>query len=384
MPYFDHSATTPPYDEVVKAVGEVMDGFFGNPSSIHRLGVDAERLLTKGREQVARLLRAAPEEIVFTSGGTESNNMAVLGAVGAASAYGSRGKHFVTTAIEHPSVYECFQYLARSGYEVTIIEPDGTGKVDADAVLAAVRDDTILVSVMHVNNEIGTIQPIERIGQALREKRRVLFHVDAVQSVGKIPVWPSEWGIDLLSASAHKIRGPKGAGLLYRRKGVQLQPLLLGGGQEGGLRSGTENVPGIVGFAKALRMTMDGREEAAAKMSALRRQLLARIRSIPGLVYNGSAQEADMAPHIVHFSAPGIKSEVFVHALEERDIYVSTKSACSSGEDRPSRILLAMGADRERAVSGLRISLSPDHTPEQIDSLAEAVADTLQQLRRFR
>lgn len=381
MLYFDHCATTPPYAEVVEAVGEVMGSHFGNPSSIHRIGSDAEKLLRKARENIAKLLRSSPEEIVFTSGGTESNNLAILGT---ALKYAARGKHIVTTAIEHASVYECFRYLENIGYEVTFVRPDGTGKVQADVVLEAVRDDTILVSVMHVNNEVGTIQPVRQIGRALRERRRVLFHVDAVQSIGVIPLYPAEWGIDLLSASAHKIRGPKGAGLLYRRRGVELQPMLIGGGQENGLRSGTENVPAVVGFAKAFRMTSDRREEAARRMAELRDRLLTHARAIPGLIYNGSDIQTEMAPHIVHFSAPGIKSEVFVHALEEHDIYISTKSACSSGEDRPSRVLLALGADHSRAVSGLRISFSAEHTPEHIDKLAKAMESAMQQLRRFR
>ncbi|MDF2661820.1 MAG: cysteine desulfurase [Paenibacillus sp.] len=382
MLYFDHCATTPPYEEVVEAVGEVMARHYGNPSSIHRVGIDAERMLTKAREVAARQLRAATEEIVFTSGGTESNNTAVLGA---ALQYAGRGKHLITTALEHASVYECFEYLRqRLGYEVTVIQPDGDGRIRSQDVLDAVRDDTILVSVMHVNNEIGTIQPVREIGQALRQHRKVLFHVDAVQSVGKIPVWPGEWGIDLLSVSAHKIRGPKGAGLLYRRKGIALQPLLHGGGQEAGQRSGTENVPGIVGFAKALRMTMERQEGAFARLSGLRSRLLNALRTVPGLVYNGSESAADMAPHIVHVSVPGLKSEVFVHALEEHGMMISTRSACSSGEDRPSRVLQAIGADLDRAVSGLRISLSPDHTEEDIDRLADVVARTMEQLRRYR
>lgn len=381
MLYFDHAATTPPFEEVIEAVGEVMGRHFGNPSSIHRLGMDAERLLARAREAVAALIRAAAEEIVFTSGGTESNNLAVLGA---ARQFAGRGKHAVTTSVEHASVYECFRYLERNGYEVTYVEPDAQGKINARDVLAAVRADTVLVSVMHVNNEIGAIQPIAEIGRELRERPRVLFHVDAVQSVGKLEVMPASWGVDLLSASAHKIRGPRGAGFLYKRKGLQLQPLLLGGGQEGDLRSGTENVPAIVGMAKALRMTMERREEAAARIAGLRKQLLARLRAIPGLVYNGSEDEADMAPHIVGVSVPGIRSEVVVHDLEEHGICISTKSACSSGENKPSRVLLAMGCDEERAASGLRISLSADHTSVQIDRLAETLVRTVDKLRRFR
>lgn len=381
MPYFDHSATTPPYDEVVDAVREVMSRYYGNPSSIHRIGIDAERMVAKARETIASRLNVSPEEIVFTSGGTESNNLAI---VGAARQYAGRGRHLVTTEIEHASVYEVFRELEREGYEVTYVKPDATGKVPAESVLGAVREDTILVSVMHVNNEIGTIQPIREIGLGLKANRRVLFHVDAVQSVGKLPIDPAGWGIDLMSASAHKIRGPKGVGLLFKRKGVTLKPMLLGGGQEDGLRSGTENVPGIVGMAKALRMTTERREASFARLAGLRSRLLTHIKAIPELVYNGSEREADMAPHIVNVSAPGFKSEVVVHALEEHGCYISTKSACSSGEDLPSRVLLAIGADESRALSGLRISLSPDHSPEDVDLLAKALARTVEQLRRTR
>jgi len=381
MLYFDYAATTPPYKEVIETVEEVMGRHFGNPSSIHRIGMEAERLVTRAREAVARQLQASPEEIVFTSGGTESNNLAILGA---ARQYAGRGKHLITTMLEHASVYECFEHLERSGYDVTYIKPDSAGKINVADVIAAIRDDTILVSVMHVNNEIGTIQPIADIGKALRDRSRIIFHVDAVQSAGKIPAIPADLGVDLLSASAHKIRGPRGAGFLYRRKGIHLQPLVVGGGQEGGLRSGTENVPAIVGMAKALRMTMEGRDEAYARMAGLRERLLDHLRAVPGLIYNGSATETDMAPHIVNVSVPGIKSEVAVHALEEHEIYISTKSACSSGEDKPSRVLMSMDDDKARALSGLRISLSPDHTPEQIDRLAEAFKRILNQLRRFR
>ncbi|GAA3403848.1 cysteine desulfurase family protein [Paenibacillus hodogayensis] len=381
MYYFDHAATTPPYEEVVQTVAEVMGSHFGNPSSIHGLGLQAERLVGKAREAVARLLHVLPEEIVFTSGGTESNNMAI---VGAALHYAGRGKHLVTSELEHPSVYECFRYLERIGYEVTYVKPNGSGQLSAREVLAAVRQDTILVSVMHVNNEIGAIQPVAEIGEGLREFPRTLFHVDAVQSVGKLPVKPGEWGVDLLSVSGHKFRGPRGSGLLYKRKGIALQPLLIGGGQEAGARSGTENVPAMVGMAKALRLTMERRESDAQRMAGLRERLLTHIKAIPGLVYNGSDREADMAPHIIGFSAPGIKPEVVVHALEEHHIYISTKSACSSGIDRPSRILLALGADGERAASGLRISLSPEHDTSSVDVVGRTLGQIMEKLGRFR
>ncbi|RKN86938.1 cysteine desulfurase family protein [Paenibacillus ginsengarvi] len=381
MLYFDHAATTPPYDSVIEAVGEVMGRHFGNPSSIHRIGIDAERLVTKARDVMAKVLRAEAEEIVFTSGGTESNNMAV---VGSALQHSGRGKHIITSAIEHASVYECFQHLERLGFEVTYIRPDRSGIVRASEVEAALREDTILVSVMHVNNEIGTLQPIAGIAEAIKRHSRALFHVDAVQSVGKLPVYPLQLGVDLLSASAHKFRGPKGTGFLYKRKGVRLQPLLIGGGQEEGLRSGTENVPGIVGMAKALRMAAENREAAFGIVTALRKRLLQRLAEIPELQVVGSANDSEMAPHIVGLTAHGFKTEVIVHAMEDRGICLSTKSACSSGEDRPSRVLLATGLDKQAASGGLRISLSAEHTLEQIDKLADALQDTIQSLRRFR
>lgn len=380
MLYFDHCATTPPYEEVVEAVAEAMRRFYGNPSSIHRVGIEAERLLAKARETAASLLGTAPERVVFTSGGTESNNMAVLGA---ARTFEGRGKHLVTTGIEHPSVYEAFRYLERDGWEVTYVQPQTDGIVPAEAVLNAIRDDTVLVSVMHVNNEIGAIQPIEPIARALQARKRVLFHVDAVQSFGKLSVQPERWGVDMLSVSGHKIRGPKGAGLLYVRKGLNLEPIVHGGGQEWGLRSGTENVAAIAGFVKAMRLTLADRERAAAHLTRLRHGLLERLHAVPGLVYNGSEDERLMAPHIVHFSAPGLKSEVIVHALEERGVCVSTRSACSSASDRPSRVLLAMGAEKERAASGIRISMSAAHSETEIVTLADAVKDTIDHLRRL-
>lgn len=381
MLYFDHAATTPPYDAVIEAVGEVMGRHFGNPSSIHRIGIDAERLVTKARDVMAKVLRAEAEEIVFTSGGTESNNMAI---VGSALQHSGRGKHIITSAIEHASVYECFQHLERLGFEVTFIHPDRSGIVRVSELEAALREDTILVSIMHVNNEIGTIQPIKEIAEAIKRHSRALFHVDAVQSVGKLPVFPQQLGVDLLSASAHKFRGPKGSGFLYKRKGVRLQPLLIGGGQEEGLRSGTENVPGIVGMAKALRMTVENREAAFGSVTALRKRLLQRLAEIPELQVVGSADDSEMAPHIVGLTARGFKTEIIVHAMEDRGICLSTKSACSSGEDRPSRVLLATGLDKQAASGGLRISLSAEHTLEQIDKLADALQDTIQSLRRFR
>ncbi|MEI7026717.1 cysteine desulfurase family protein [Paenibacillus sp. y28] len=374
MLYFDHCATTPVDEEVLRAVTEVMRTAYGNPSALHKLGVEAERLVNKARSVIAGQLSVRPEEIIFTSGGTESNNLAVKGA---AYYYRSRGTHLITTRIEHPSVMEPFRQLEEEGFQVTYLDADQSGAASVAQLAQALRPDTILVSMMHVNNETGRIQPVAEAGALLKAYPRILFHVDAVQSIGKLPLALSDWGIDLCSISAHKIRGPKGAGVLYRRNGVQLRPLLAGGGQEQGARSGTENVPLIVGTAKAVRLACERQPAAALKLRQLRRQLLDLLAREPRLVYNGSLQETDMAPQVVNVSAPGLKAEAVVHALEELGICISTKSACSSGKEEPSSVLLAMGADRQRAVSPLRISLSEAHEPEQIQQLAAKLSAAL-------
>lgn len=378
MLYLDYAATTPPYDEVVDAIAEVMRTYYGNPSSLHRLGVEAERLLLQAKEVVAKTLLVKPNEIIFTSGGTEGNNLAIKGA---AYAYRKRGRRLITTQIEHSSVMEPFRQLEREGFEVTYLPVDHTGMVQLDALRAALDEDVILVSVMHVNNEMGRIQPLAEIGRILDSYPKTLFHVDAVQGVGKLPLAPSMLGIDLLSASAHKFRGPKGVGFLYKRDPIQLQPQIVGGGQEGGMRSGTENVPLIVGMAKALRMSSDRLTEAVRHKYRLRSMLCAGILSIPELTLTGSAEEADMAPHIVHFCFPGMKAEVVVHALEQRGMYISTKSACSSDELKPSEVLLAMGYDRHLAGSGLRISFSEDQTEADMSNFIEALRDVVQELK---
>lgn len=379
MLYFDHCATTPPDEEVIRSVTEVMQTYYGNPSSIHNLGMEAERLLNRSREVIARALAAQPEEIIFTSGGTESNNLAIKGTV---MRYSKRGRHLITTQIEHPSVYDCCRQLQAFGFEVTFLPVDGSGRVDLELLRSALRDDTIVVSVMHVNNEVGTVQPIREIGKMLKAYPRILFHVDAIQSFAKLPLRPQDWGIDLLSISAHKIRGPKGIGALYRRRGRELEPLLSGGGQEFGFRSGTENVPLIVGMAKAVRLAMEKREYYAHDVAKLRSLLLERLRDIPGIVYNGSDDPKQMAPHIVNVSYPGMKAEVIVHALEQNDIFISTKSACSSGEEKPSRVLIAMGADEHRAASGLRICLAAEHNEDDVRMLAAKMKAVLEELSR--
>lgn len=377
MLYLDYAATTPLYEEVIDTISEVMKEHYGNPSSIHHLGIQAEKLLNSSKEVIAGALGVLPAEIICTSGGTESNNLAIKGAV---YSYQNRGKHLITTQIEHSSVKEVFLELEREGFRVTYLPVNSKGCVELETLQAAITEDTIFVSVMYVNNEVGTIQPIQEIGRRLAQYPKVLFHVDAVQGIAKLPFHPKEWGVDLCSASAHKFRGPKGVGFLYRREGVQLKPLLVGGGQEYGIRSGTENVPLIVGMAKALRLSVENLTAKTEHKYRLRRMIVDGISSIPELTLTGSEQEEEMAPHIVHFAFAGMKAEVVVHALEQRQIYISTKSACASEESDPSTVMLALGCSRERAISGLRVSFSDEHQEKEIKLFVTALREVVKEL----
>lgn len=378
MIYLDYAATTPPYDEVIETMMQVMKRHFGNPSSLHRVGVEAEQLVRQARSVIAKCLHVRPEDIRFTSGGTESNNMAIQGV---AHQYRHRGNHLITTRIEHASVYETFRQLEQQGFRVTYLPVDETGCVKLEELRSALTDETILVSVMAVNNEMGRVQPIQEIGAILKSYPKTLFHVDAVQAVGKLPLDPERDRIDLFASSAHKLRGPKGIGFLYCRHGLELHPIVWGGGQEAGLRSGTENVPAIVGMAKAVRIAYDQRQQFVEHTSRLRHRFVEGIRSIPELTLNGSDYADDMAPHIVHFSFPGMKSEVLVHALEQHDIYVSTRSACSSGANLPSRVLHEMGYDDARAANGIRISYSLSQSLEDADRFCSALRTVVEQLK---
>lgn len=376
--YFDHSASTPPYESVVRTVAELMAEHYANAASPHRAGTDAMKLLERARGLIAELTGAQANEVVFTSGGTESNNLALKGAVLQA---GRGRKHVVTTAVEHASVYNCVRQLERMGVETTVLPVDAAGRVSPDAVAAAIRGDTVLVSVMLVNNEVGTIQPIREIGALLKDYPHVKFHVDGVQAVGKLPILWKAWGVDLFTASAHKFRGPKGVGFLLVREGVRLMPLLAGGSQEGGLRGGTSNLPNIVGMAQALRLAEESRERRAENGYRLRRRLLGHVRGIPELVYNGPEDERHAAPHIVNLSYPGMRPEVLVHMLEEQGVLVSTQSACSSKSLKPSRVLLAMGADEARASGAIRISFGDEHEERDIDELAERLRRVVGKLK---
>lgn len=380
MYYFDHAAATPPSEEVLRTVNEVMARHYGNPSSLHRLGEDSDKLLRRAREVCAASLGVKSTEIIFTSGATESNNLALKGA---ALQYRNRGNHIITTEIEHPSVYECAKQLELLGFEVTFLPVNVEGTVMAEQVKNAIRPETILVSIMHVNNETGRIQPVHEIGACLKATQpKVLFHVDGVQGYGKVPISLEESGIDLYSLSAHKIRGPKGTGLLYVKEGVSLFPLLAGGGQERGLRSGTENVPSVVGMAKAVRLASVGVQARSAKLYALRKQFIEGLSEIPDATLHSSIEGG--APHIISFSLPGMKAEAVLHMLEEEGFMVSTKSACSSKAAEPSRVLLAMGAGEAAASSGIRVSLGEEHTEQHIELLLASLNKAVSRLRHLK
>ena len=371
--YFDNSATTKPCQEAVDAAVDALTNRWGNPSSLQKPGDDANRFLTECRKTVAATLRAQPEEIVFTGCGTDSNNLAIFGS---ALALRRRGKRIVTTDIEHPSVEEPMKRLEEFGFEVVRLPVDSAGTVSKADLTDAVTPKTILVSMMMVNNAVGSIQPVKAAAAAVRRAGApALNHTDCVQASGKMPLNPKQLGVDLLSASGHKIHGPKGVGFLYVRKGVRLKPYLLGGGQERGLRSGTEAMPNIAGFAAAAAAVGD-LSANRAHVQALRDSLVEQVQGV-GVVVN-SAKEA--LPYVLNLSVPGIPSEVLRNFLSERGIYVSTGSACSKGHR--SRVLQEMGLSPERIDSAVRISFSRYNTQEEVDYTAAAIREAIATLRK--
>lgn len=375
MIYFDNSATTKPYKEVLNSFIKVSEDFFGNPSSLHRIGGQAEKLLQQARSQIANLLNVKETEILFTSGGTESNNLAVKGV---ALAHRERGRHIITTGMEHASIYNAMEQLQTLGYEITYIQPDSHGFISTEAVEKEMRDDTILVSVIHVNNEVGTIQPIEQIGSMLKKYPKAVFHVDHVQGVGKVQLDLHKAGIDLCTISGHKFHGVKGTGALFVKDGIRLSPLFSGGNQEWKQRSGTENVAGMVAMAKALRMTLENHKEKLNQMIAALERLRDGISQIKEITIHTPNENS--APHILNFSVKGLRAETFVHALEEKDIYVSTTSACSSKKKAASKTLLAMGVPADQAESAIRISLSYSNTVIEAEQTVKAIAETVNHL----
>ncbi|KAB8138305.1 cysteine desulfurase [Gracilibacillus oryzae] len=376
MIYLDNSATTKPDKAVLDSFHQVATQYFGNPSSIHGLGMDSERLLRKAREKASALLEVDSPEIIFTSGGTEGNNIALKGI---ALAHQNRGKHIITTSVEHPSVMEACEGLERLGFEVTYLPVDQEGRVSVDDIKFAITYETILVSVMHVNNEIGTIQPISEIGQLLSNYPKIFYHVDNVQGFAKVPLNIREANIDLCTISGHKIHGLKGTGLLYVKTGVKLFSLAHGGGQEANLRSGTENVPGIVGMVKAMRLAKE-RQAEINNLAELKQYVMDELSKMRHIELN--TPKNGSAPHIVHFSAPGLKPEVVIHALEERNIFISTKSACSSKSADESQVLVSCGRSYEIASSGLRVSMSYETTKAEIDVFLKELTKVLDKLSK--
>ncbi|MGM7636378.1 cysteine desulfurase family protein [Bacillus sp. Hm123] len=375
MIYFDNSATTKPYKEALATFLKVNEQFFGNPSSLHQLGLEAEQLLTGARRQVASLIGVKLEEVLFTSGGTESNNLAIKGA---ALAYKGRGRHIITEQTEHPSVLQACRQLEEYGFQVTYLPVDHEGRVSVPTLQQALTDETILVSIMHVNNETGTIQPIEEIGKLLTRYPKVLFHVDDVQGIGKVPL--DLRNIDLCSFSAHKFHGMKGTGVLYKRTGVQLSPLLSGGEQEDKVRSGTENTGGIVAMAKALRMTEEKRAQASSSMKSIQTFLRTELEKMNEVTIHTPL--TGCAPHILNLSIQGVKGEVLVHALEEKDCFISTTSACSSKQKKTSTVLSAMGISQAEADSSIRLSLAYDNSLEEAKTFIKQLAHVLPKLTK--
>ena len=360
---------------------ETMTRDYGNPSSLHRKGLDAEHYVKEAGRQIAATLKAQDGEIFFTSGGTESNNWAIIGTALAA---GRRGKRILTTEMEHPAVAEPFKFLEKRGFEVLKIPVTAGGIPDMDALDGLLTDDTILVSVMYVNNEIGSVSPVREIASLVHRKSpEALFHVDAIQAYGKFRICPAADGIDLMSASAHKFHGPKGAGFLYMRSGAHVVPLIYGGGQQKGMRSGTENVPGIAGMGAAAEEAYTDFEEKTARMKMLRLRLEDGLRGMEDVVIHGPGEE-QRAPHIVNAAFIGVGSEVLLHSLEERGIYISAGSACSTHKRAASPTLTAIGAPREELGSSVRFSFSETNTAEEVDETLKVLGELLPRLRRYR
>ena len=374
--YADNAATTRLSDTALKAMLPYLQGEYGNPSSLHSVGQRAQEALTEARARIAARLGCQPTEVIFTSGGSEADNQAIR----SVAAFGKmKGKtHIISTAFEHHAVLHTLEALEKEGFTVTLLDVHEDGMVSAQQVEEAITDETCLVTIMYANNEIGTVQPIAEIGEVCR-RHGVLFHTDAVQAVGHLPVNVAEQNIDMLSLSAHKFHGPKGIGVLYARKGVPIFPLIHGGAQERNRRGGTENIPAIVGMAAALDEACDHLEEDTRKLTALRERLIAGLSKIPHSVLNGHREHR--LPGTVNFCFEGIEGESLLLLLDDKGVYASSGSACTSGSLDPSHVLLAIGRPHEIAHGSLRLSLSPDTTEEEVDYMVEAVTDVVAYLR---
>ena len=379
--YFDNSATTQVFDCVRDVMVKTLTEDYGNTAARHIKGVEAEHYIKEAREEIAKSLRVKEKEIVFTSGGTESNNMALIG-----TALASRraGNHLITTCIEHASIYNTMSFLEDQGFRVTYLPVDHNGIVSPDALREAICDDTILVSVMYVNNEMGAVEPIEEIGKIIKEKKPgAYFHVDAIQAYGKYVIRPKRQGIDLLSVSGHKIHGPKGVGFLYMGERVKIKPLIYGGGQQKGLRSGTENVPGCAGLGAAVKEIYREHEAKVEKLYALKDRLVSGLSKMEGVTVLGLTGR-DSAPQIVSAAFEGVRAEVLLHALEDRGVYVSSGSACSSTHPGVSGTLRGIGLKAELLDSVLRFSFGLFNTEDEVDYCLAQLQELLPVLRKYR
>lgn len=378
--YFDNSATTRCYSKVAEIVVKTMTEDFGNPSAMHLKGVEAEKYVREAAQTLAKILKVNEKEIIFTSGGTESNNLALFGG---ADANKRSGNHIITTSVEHAAVGQPAERLEQMGYEVTIVPVDHRGVVQLEALEKALRPDTILVSTMYVNNEVGAVMPVEEIAKLVHEKSpKALYHVDAIQAFGKYRIYPKKAGIDMLSVSSHKIHGPKGVGFLYINEKARIQPQILGGGQQAGMRSGTDNVPGIAGLGVAAKMVYTDFDEKIEHMYQLKERLAEGFLKLPDVRLNGM-EIREGAPQILSASFLGVRSEVLLHTLEEKGIYVSAGSACSSHKRKAAGTLSAMGMEAAQRESTLRFSFSEENTFEEVDYALEVIGQVLPILRRY-
>ena len=381
--YLDNSATTRVFPEVAELMTKIMCEDYGNPSSLHMKGVAAEQYLRYAKETLAKLLKVNEKEILFTSGGTESDNLAL---VGCALANRRRGNHLITTQVEHPAILKTMQYLESIGYQVTYLPVDKSGRICLEDLHRAMTPQTILVSIMHTNNEVGSRQPVEEAGALIKRMNpAILFHVDAVQGFGKAKIYPKKMNIDLMSVSGHKIHGPKGVGFLYVNEKVKIQPIVYGGGQQQNLRSGTENVPGVAGLAKAAEMMYAHMDEDVNQLYRLKNMFIDGVKQLDGIQVNGllGGSTEGTAPHIVSVSFAGVRSEVLLHALEDKGIYVSAGSACSAHKPQPSATLKAMGIDKDLLSSTIRFSFSVFTTEEEINYTLQQMNEMIPMLRRY-
>lgn len=378
--YLDNSATTSCSVRATEQMVTLLTQDFGNPSSMHMKGVEAEKYITEAKKKIAKTLKVQEKEIVFTSGGTESNNLAILGS---AFANQRAGKHVITTEIEHPSVGNPFAFLEENGFEVTKLSVDSYGVISLEELKTSIRPDTILVSIMQVNNEIGARQPIEEAGALIKSVNpNTLFHVDAIQSYGKYRIFPKKSNIDMLSVSGHKIHGPKGIGFLYIKEKTKVKPIIFGGGQQKGMRSGTENVPAISALGIAAEEMYENLEENVAKMYELRNYFIQEAEKIPGVSINGKKTE-ESAPHVVSVSIKGVRAEVILHTLEDRNIYVSAGSACSSNKPAVSSTLKSIGLGADLLDSTVRFSFSIHTTKEELDYALSVMKEVIPMLQKY-